>query len=263
MRGFVKSSVALMTEVPYIVSYTGFATNVSRRYKALKIIDILGEHKEGEARLSLLDIGTGNGEIARYLADYYDVVSVDVIDQRTVHDGFRFVQLCGEELPFVDKSFDVIVSNHVIEHVRNADQHLSEIKRVLKDDGLAYLATPNRFWPWEVHNKIPLLHYLPSKTFNALLKRFGMHHEDIFPLTWWGLHRKAQRSFSVDIVSARICKWPVRYHMQCPPVVARILSLIPLRFYRMCTFIHPTLVMVLRKKKSFHLDKTSSKSSLY
>ncbi len=195
----------------------------------------------------MLDIGTGNGEIAGHLSEFYDVVSVDVIDQRTVYDGFTFVQLDGDTLPFSDKSFDIVVSNHVIEHVSDADRHLSEIERVLKDGGLAYLATPNRFWPWEAHNNVALLHYLPAATFNALLKRFGMHHEDIFPMTWWALHRKAKKSFSVNIVSDRICKWPLHYHMQCHPFAAKILSGIPIRFYRMCTFIHPTLIVVLKK----------------
>lgn len=200
-------------------------------------------------RQTLLDIGTGNGEIASYLSERYDVVSVDVIDLRTVRDGFTFVQLNGGRLPFGDKSFDVVVSNHVIEHMANADLLLSEIGRVLKDDGIAYLATPNRFWPWEVHNKIPLLHYLPVEIFNSLLERLGIHHEDVFGLTLWALSSKLKKNFSVNVVSDRICKWPLQYHMQCPLVLAKILSWIPLWFYRMLTFINPTLVVVLKKSK--------------
>jgi len=228
----------------------GFAVNIFRLNKALKILRVLKECgvREGKGRLTLLDIGTGNGEIAHYLSEFYDVVSVDVVDQRAVRDGFTFVQLDGEELPFADQSFDVIVSNHVIEHVADADLHLSEIGRVLKDNGLVYLATPNRFWPWEAHNRVLLLHYLSAATFNRLLGRLGRHHEDIFLLTWWALRRKAKKSFRITTVSDRICKWPVQYHMSCRPFVAKILSWIPLRFYRMWTFINPTLIVILRKK---------------
>lgn len=229
----------------------GFMVNHGRRAKADKIIQVLdealGQRTKPPPRRLLLDIGTGNGEIASYLSEFYEVVSVDVTDQRTIYDGFTFVQLGGKELPFSDKSFDMVVSNHVIEHVVDADRHLSEIGRVLKDDGLVYLATPNRFWPWEVHNKIPLLHYLPAATFNSLLKCLERHHEDIFPLTWWALSSKVKKSFSVNVVSDRICKWPLQYHMNCHPFAAKILSWIPLWFYRMFTFIHPTLVVVLKK----------------
>lgn len=154
----------------------GFMVRHDRRAKADKIIYVLNEaigQCTTTRRKLLLDIGTGNGEIASYLSEYYNVVSVDVTDQRTIYEGYKFIQIGGAELPFSDKSFDMVVSNHVIEHVADADSHLLEIGRVLKDDGLAYLATPNRFWPWEVHNKILFLHYLPAATFNSLLKRLG------------------------------------------------------------------------------------------
>jgi len=235
-----------MVDTNYTAHSKGFAINAARWNKAMKIISILSTYGREQER-SLLDIGTGNGEIAGHLSEFYNVVSVDIVDQREVHDGFSFVQLNGERLPFADKSFDVVVSNHVIEHLANADLHLSEIGRVLKNDGIAYLATPNRLWPWEAHNKICLLHYLPAATFNKLLKRLGRHREDIFLMTWWALCRKMKKNYSVNIVSDRICKWPLQYHMQCHPLLAKILSWIPLWLYRMCTFINPTLVVVIKK----------------
>jgi len=209
---------------------------------------ILKEYRGVQGRLSLLDIGTGNGEIAGYLSKTYDVISVDVTDQRKAFDGYRFVQVSGGELPFADRSFDIVVSNHVIEHVADATKHLSEIERVLKDDGLAYLATPNRLWPWEVHNRLPLLHYFPTSIFNVVLKHLGIFQEDISLMTWWALSGKLKKTFLVNIVSDRICKWPLKYHMQCHPFAAKILSWIPLVIYRICTFVHPTLVVVLRRQ---------------
>lgn len=236
-----------MTEANSSKRSTGFATNVARRNKALKIASILREHAGCEGRFSLLDVGTGNGEIASYLSKFHNVVSVDVVDQREVHDGFAFVQLDGEALPFADKSFDIVVSNHVIEHMANAALHLSEIRRVLKDAGIVYLATPNRFWPWEAHNEIFLLHYLPASIFNSLMKLSGKYREDVFLLTWWTLNQKMKKSFSVKIVSDRISKWPLQYHMRCHPFLAKILSWIPLWLYRLFTFMNPTLVVVLKK----------------
>jgi len=228
----------------------GFMVKHDRRAKADKIIYVLNEaieHYPAHGRKMLLDIGTGNGEIASYLSEYYDVVSVDVKDQRTVCEGFEFVQIGGTELPFSDKCFDVVVSNHVIEHVANSDHHLLEIRRVLKDDGLTYLATPNRFWPWEVHNRVLILHYLPVAIFKPILRGLGRYHEDIFPLTWWALKCKIKKIFSMDIVSDRISKWPLRYHMRCHPFAATILSWIPLWLYKLFTFINPTLIVILKK----------------
>lgn len=236
-----------MTEINYYKRSKGFATDVSRFNKAAKILRLLKEYGGGKEKVSLLDIGTGNGEIAGILGRFYNVVSVDVVDQRTVRKGFTFVQIGGERLPFSDKSFDVIVSNHVIEHVLDADLHISEIDRVLKDDGLVYLATPNRLWPWEAHNRVLLLHYLSAATFNSLLKLLGRHHEDISLLSWRALRRKAKKLFRINTVSDRICKWPLQYDMKCDAVLAKILNCLPLWIYTMFTFIHPTLIIILKK----------------
>lgn len=222
-----------------------------RRAKALKILQVIDEAGGFEGKRNrprLLDIGTGNGEIAHYLGAEFDVVSVDVTDQRQVADGFNFVRIEGEQLPFADRFFDVVVSNHVIEHVSDADRHLAEIARVVQQDGLVYLATPNRLWPWEVHYRVPLLHYLPSSCFMALLKHLGRYHEDVCLLSWWVLKNRTKSRFSLTVFGDRICKWPNRYHMSCHPKVAMLLSWIPLWFYRIFAFMHPTLIVVLRPR---------------
>jgi len=123
----------------------GFFAQTGRHPKAQKILKILEEQgKKRDLSFRLLDIGTGNGDIAFYLSQYFDVTSVDIIDQRSQHENFSFFQIKNEYLPFPDNSFDIILSNHVIEHLQNQDLHLSEMARTLKPDGLIYLATPNR-----------------------------------------------------------------------------------------------------------------------
>lgn len=231
----------------------GFSISQCRRSKADKIMKVLDEKIEirnfPKKKKKLLDIGAGNGEIAGYLSEHYNVVSVDIADKRIVKNGFVFVQTCGEDLPFFDGIFDIVVVNHVIEHVADAGQLLSEISRVLNDDGVVYLSTPNRLWPWEVHKKFLFLHYLPTTTFNFLLRRRGKNREDIFLLTWWTLRRMASKYFYIYIVSHRVCKWPHYYHIKCHTYVEKMLSLVPLKLFQMFKFIHPTLIMVLKIKK--------------
>lgn len=222
--------------------------NHKRRIKAEKIMRVLEEvlgDTNPSVKLRLLDIGTGNGEIAAHLASAYEVTSVDVVDERETREIFKFVQLSDDKLPFPEGTFDIVVSNHVIEHVPNADRHLTEIARVIKPGGVVYLATPNRLWPREVHYKLYLLHWLPTTLFLNLLKRLGRYHEDVRLLGWYGLRKRAGRNFSWEVFSDRICKWPNRYHMNCTHRTARILGAIPLRLYRWLTWLHPTLVIVL------------------
>jgi SAM-dependent methyltransferase len=118
--------------------------------------------------LRLLEVGTGSGALTHYFATQpglrYDVDAVDVIDQRKVTDGYRYCLVEGVHLPFPDRSFDIMISNHVIEHVGNrASQqiHLREIARVLKANAQVYLATPNRWQIVEPHFHLAFLSWLP------------------------------------------------------------------------------------------------------
>jgi ubiquinone/menaquinone biosynthesis C-methylase UbiE len=49
----------------------------------------------------------------------------------------------GMKLPFRDGEFELVISFQVIEHIRNYETYLSELKRVLGADGIAVFTTPN------------------------------------------------------------------------------------------------------------------------
>jgi len=135
----------------------------SRNWKAMKIerlLDLASRHQP----IRMLEIGTGSGGIAHYFCMHSqlrcDVTAVDVHDNRQVQDGYTFQRVRGVELPFDDASFDVVITNHVIEHVGDAaaqHQHLTEIHRVMKQDGIGYLAVPNRWMLTEPHYKLKFL----------------------------------------------------------------------------------------------------------
>ena len=122
----------------------GPVVNLDRTQKAQMIeaflIDGLGHEVAG---LRVLDIGCGNGQISKYFADRNEVFGVDVSDRRADKECCSFTLVEDETLPFGGDSFDVVISHHVIEHVENQPAHLAEIKRVLKPNGLAYVACPN------------------------------------------------------------------------------------------------------------------------
>lgn len=45
------------------------------------------------------------------------------------------------EIPFDDNSFDIVIANIMLYHVPNLEKALSEVKRVLKNEGVFYCAT--------------------------------------------------------------------------------------------------------------------------
>lgn len=144
------------------------ALNVpSRNKKAMKIERLLDLSARPQP-IRLLEVGTGSGGIAHYFATHprlrCEVDAVDVVDNRQVTNGYRFQLVQGVELPFPDASFDVVITNHVIEHVGDAvaqARHLAEIHRVMKPDGVGYLAVPNRWMLVEPHFRLMFLSWWP------------------------------------------------------------------------------------------------------
>lgn len=103
----------------------------------------------------MLDIACGEGYGTALIGKYAKkVIGVD-IDEACIewasgnyasnNDKLSFVQGTVTSIPLDDNSIDVVISFETIEHVTEADQHLfmSEVKRILKPDGLLIISTPN------------------------------------------------------------------------------------------------------------------------
>lgn len=150
----------------------------NRDIKAQKIEIIIDSNRRFQKNDSILEIGTGSGGIASYFARKTDmqfhISAVDVVDSRTQKDGYQFQIVDGTKIPFNNATFDVIITNHVIEHVGGHEsqlEHLNEIKRLLKKDGIAYLAVPNRWMLREPHYQLMFLSWLPKKYRSKYLRK--------------------------------------------------------------------------------------------
>ena len=132
----------------------GYVNVLGRVQKAKKISAVIEDYIGVKTvNLKILDIGVGNGEIAQYLAEIgNEVYGVDLQDILNIKNRlFHFTQVVDECLPFKDDYFDIVISNHVVEHTSNPKLHIKEIKRVMRGGGICYFATPNRYFPYEVH----------------------------------------------------------------------------------------------------------------
>ena len=84
----------------------------------------------------------------------------------------------GEALPYPAASFDLILSNEVIEHVQDDRAAVAEMVRALRPGGRVVIFCPNRWYPVETHGiywrgryifgNIPLVNYLPDPLRNRL-----------------------------------------------------------------------------------------------
>jgi len=194
----------------------------SRIRKAQRIVKLL-KHFFQTTNLSaykVLDIGASTGIIDNYLARHFNkVVGID-IDQPAIKyaqktyrktKGLTFKVDDAMKLSFSNQSFDIVICTHIYEHVPNASKMFSEVSRVLKPNGICYLAAINALWPIEPHYNLPLLSYLPKALASRYLNLFK-HHSYYYenPKTYWGLKRLTN-SFKVVDYTAKILRSPDKY----------------------------------------------------
>ncbi len=140
--------------------------------------------------------GCGVGMYVRALQDHatnvhgLDIESEHLLGAVDNAPRAHFVLGRGEELPYSDDSFDLILSHEVIEHVQDDRRAAAEMARVLRPGGRAVIFAPNRLYPFETHGhywqgeyhfgNTPLINYLPD----GLRNRLAPH---VRAYTRWGL----------------------------------------------------------------------------
>jgi SAM-dependent methyltransferase len=186
-------------QVAYSEQQALMLDETSRRRKAGKIASVL-EHflgRDSLAGLRLLDIGCSGGIVASELYKRGATVIGADIDvpglakaQARYGDSISFLCSDAEQLPIGTGTVDVVVLNHIYEHVVDPAALAAEVARVLAPSGVAYLGLGNRLGVMEPHYRLPLLSWLPrplAHRYVRALGRAGNYHERF--LTRRGLRR--------------------------------------------------------------------------
>lgn len=111
------------------------ALNIPRRYLA------------APAKGRLLDVGCGDGSVLMLAESKgWEAVGVDVDPDAVAHARRRGLTAHSGRLAdqrFAEAAFDLVLMNHVIEHVHDPLGTLKEIRRILRPDGQLVVTTPN------------------------------------------------------------------------------------------------------------------------
>src|SRR5678816_2440853 len=100
-----------------------------------------------QAGMTVLDVGTGTGLLAREAAAIVGssgrVTGVDpslqMMTASQAREIVRFVQGLGERLPFANDRFDFVTMGYALRHVSDLDLLFAEYARVLKPNGRVLL----------------------------------------------------------------------------------------------------------------------------
>jgi SAM-dependent methyltransferase len=88
----------------------------------------------------ILDLGSGAGSFSSSLGPFTAIrTDLDYPSAATQN----FAQADAARLPFRDRAFDAVISNHSLEHFHDLAGALAEIGRVLKPTGALYISVPD------------------------------------------------------------------------------------------------------------------------
>jgi SAM-dependent methyltransferase len=135
----------------------GFTDGVDPEYEE-QILPLAAELLAGADRV--LDVGCGEGQVARLASSLgasvvagVDPTRAQLTVARERAGGPHYARSGAAALPFPDGSFDVVVACLVFEHIRDVDDAVAEVARVLRPGGrFAFflnhplLQTPNSGW---------------------------------------------------------------------------------------------------------------------
>lgn len=138
----------------------------------------------------VLDIASGSGYGTKIIAkNAVKVFGVDVSDEAISYakahfaaENIEYIKSDGKIIPLDDASVDVVVSFETIEHIKDYNFFMKEIKRVLKKDGLLVLSTPNdKEFPEGAHYHI---HEFIEEELAALVGEYFSNTKNYYQTTW-------------------------------------------------------------------------------
>ena len=96
----------------------------------------------------VLEVGAGSGWQARRLAARSFVVEAIDLADTIYKDGrvWPVREYDGLRIPFPDKSFDIVFTSNVLEHIPHVEAFQAELLRVLKPQGLCVHVLPSAAW---------------------------------------------------------------------------------------------------------------------
>jgi SAM-dependent methyltransferase len=192
---------------------------VSQRHLAV-LLNTMLKHERFPATVRVLDMGCGDAHMLAYLAhqlpawnpdhtfefygfevgdigwrgDGYLTPTIDFLSQHAPGHQWQdrvAVSSALDRWPYEPASFEVIISNQVLEHVRDHALVFAEIRRCLAPNGVSVHLFPVREVLWEAHAHMPLVHKVrnPSRRERLMLffakLGFTSKYKDELPLYGW------------------------------------------------------------------------------
>lgn len=133
----------------------------------------------------LLEIGCGNGKLweNRNIDLRNREIFLSDISEGMVHEvrkklgkDYNCIVADCQVIPFKDGYFDAVIANHVLFYIQNLDKGLSEVCRVLKDNGIFYCSTYGKHHMIEITELVKSFDSRVELSQNRLFDIFGIEN---------------------------------------------------------------------------------------
>ncbi|MEF3280101.1 MAG: class I SAM-dependent methyltransferase [Elusimicrobiota bacterium] len=91
-----------------------------------------------------VEIGVGSGRFAKALGIRNGIEPSNKMGKIAAERGIKVIKAFGENIPFPDKNFDMVLICFTLCFVQNSNQVLSEAKRILKNNGILLIGIIDR-----------------------------------------------------------------------------------------------------------------------
>ena len=135
----------------------------------LSVIEMYLDHSS-----QILEIGAGGGHFCRFLRENnYFATGIDP-KQQSDKEALKKDYVSSEKnTAFSTQKYDAIISYYVLEHIRQPNEWVSQLKKNLKNNGILIIEVPDYTnFPLESLNNEHFLHFT-SDHLQALLKKHG------------------------------------------------------------------------------------------
>jgi len=167
----------------------GFANNL-KLARCIAILDSLYSYDVREPKIC--DLGSGTGWLTNILNTFGPTTGVELSDVAVEQASQRYPScefICADISTWQGRnnSFDVVVSQEVIEHFEHPERYLSVAHRVLRPGGYLILTTPNATTALarraEERSNQPIENWVTSRQLQHLLERdfISVHTETFIP----------------------------------------------------------------------------------
>jgi len=180
------------------------------------------------APLRVLDAGCGDGinlvgleKILSNLNQNFKLHAVDLSVLRVGRVLQRFKRINAfvtslDSLPFQDAYFDIVLCNHVLEHLEQPDIALQELLRVMRPGGMIIIGVPNEgcfmakmrnyIFQRSILKTTDHINFFTSKSLQNMMTRANLKPLIIYHRGWFLPHMRLIRLFN-NIVGRYLLNW--------------------------------------------------------